>query len=150
MNCSPSCIKINNPIRNLLLPTIIFVFLDKAFAYIFYATLFKDVWMPYASLWRPMELSNYWFFGMSAAGAFYAFLISFFYAWTCNLAKKQICIFGFSFAVFLVSRFSGEIYDYLMYPYNTKMMFLGMSHGFFTLTSWAFISKKIFVIQNKN
>ena len=150
MKCWSECTKINNPVRNLLLPAIVFAVVDKVFGYLFYAKLFKNVWEPYASLWRPMELVNYWCFGMTAVGISYALIISFLYTKICDLAKKQICLVGFAFGVFIIGRFVGEIYDYLMYPYDLKVMFLGLAHGFFVMISWALISKKIFVINSQN
>ena len=150
MNCPSSCLKINNPIRNLLLPVIVFALIEKLFGYLFYMTLFQDVWTPYESLFRPMDQVNYWCLGMTIVGAIYALMISFFYVKLCNLSKKQICLFGFAFVAFLLGRFFGEIYQYLMYPYDLKMMFLGMSQGFVTILVWALICKKIFVINVKN
>lgn len=150
MNCPSECLKINNPIRNLLLPVLVYAVVEKFFGYLFYMTLFQGVWMPYETMWRPMELMNYWCIGMTAVGIAYALVISFLYVKLCDIAKKQICIFGFSMSVFLLGRFVGEIYGYLMYPYDLNVMFLGMAHGFFLLTTWALICKKIFVINSKN
>lgn len=147
MNCPSSCLKVNNPIRNLLIPTILFVVIDKLFGYLFYMTLFQDVWTPYTSMWRPMEESNYWCIGMTIVAAFYGFVISMLYVKICDLAKKQICVIGFAVALFIIGRFVGEIYGYLMYPYDLKMMFLGMGHGLALMVSWALASKKIFIIH---
>ena len=146
-NCNLSCLKINNPIRNLLLPAIVFIVIEKLFGYLFYMSLFKDIWMQYESLYRPMSDSKYWCVGMLLVSSFYALLISFFYIKICNLAKKRICLSGFAFAIFLIGRFTGEIYGYLMYPYNFQNLMLGMSHGFVTIFFWALISKKIFLIK---
>lgn len=147
MNCKSFCLKINNPLRNILVPVIIFLLFEKLSGYLFFATLFKSVWEPYTSLWRPMEDLR-WCVGMSIAAAIYALIISVFYVKICSLTKTTICLVGFTLTTFLLGRFFCEIYGYLMYPYDLKVMFLGMAQGLASMVVWAFICKKVFVINN--
>lgn len=143
-NCS-EYFKISHPIRNLLLPILVFVVVEKLFGFLFYMNLFKDIWTPFESIWRPMDKD--FCLKMTVIAAFYAFFISFLYTKACEKAKKRICIFGFAFAMFLVGRFIGEIYGFIMYPYSFDVMLLGMGHGITVMFFWALISQKIFVIK---
>lgn len=141
--------KIENPLRNILAPALIFLVLTQVFAVVFYGFVFPEIWLPYADLWRPMDQSAYWQYGMLATDLIYGIAISVIFVKISLFAQKTLNIFNFSLVLFLISRFSGEIYNFLMFPYDFSVALIGICHGAATLFFWALISRKIFNIKLK-
>lgn len=134
--------------RNLIFPALLYLFLEKLFGFIFYIALFKNWWLPYASIYRPMD-DFHWTITMPVAAFLYGVVISGLYYKCCKISQKQIPLLPFALVFFMVGRFFGEIYSYAMYPYSLETMLVGMLHGLFTMVFWALISKKIFVLNIK-
>ncbi len=147
--------KIENPLRNILAPALIFVIVSKIFGFLIYGKFLMSVWMPFIDLYRPMEQVEYWQFGMTAIDLFFGLLISIIFAKllvcknksNCDKKDSKCCIVGFAIAIFLLSRFVGEIYFFIMFPVTFDVALIGMLHGLLTMVSWALISKKIFDIK---
>lgn len=141
--------KIENPIRNILVPALVFVVVAKIFGALFYGILFQETFLAYQDLWRPMNQKQYWIHGMTAIDLFYGIILSISFAKLSIISKNSINILNFIFIIFLLTRFSGEIYNFIMFPYDLKVVLIGMAHGLFTFISWALISNKIFNIKTK-
>jgi hypothetical protein len=141
--------KIENPLRNILAPALVFLVLTQVFAVVFYGFIFPQTWLPYSDLWRPMDQAVYWQYGMLATDFIYGAAISIIFVKITVFSQKNLNIFFFSLALFLISRFSGEIYNFLMFPYDFSVASIGIFHGGATLFFWAAISNKIFNIKLK-
>lgn len=135
--------KIDNPLRNILAPAIIYVIVANIAAMLTYG-LFDQIWLPFASVWRPMEEACYWQIGMNAANLLTGLIISIIFVKLQCLSKNPVKICSFALILFILTRFIGEIYNYVMFPYDFSVALLGLAHGALTLLLWALISNKIF------
>ncbi len=141
--------KIENPLRNILLPALIFALTSFISALLTYG-IFMDKWHQFSHLFRP-ESENIWCLLIHITSLFYGVVLSVIYVKICKKTQKIISIYYYAFLVFLLSRFFGEIYSYLMIPYDFSFALIGLAHGFLSIYFWALISKRIFNFNlNKN
>lgn len=137
---------INNPIRNLLIPPLVYLFVEKFAGYFLYMKAFPSLWLPFVDIWRPMS-DPHWSITMPILALFYGFVISFIYLNIAKNGKSTLNIFKYSLVFFIIGRVFGELYNFAMFPYGFGVAIIGMIHGFVTIMLWALICQKIFILK---
>lgn len=113
-----------------ILGGVAFGIIGEIFGYLIYGVLFAK-WSEQASqLWRPME-SLHWRIGMPLADIFSGLMISLGYALLYKGIPGAGLMKGLTFGLilWLITRFAGELFWYVMSPIPFMLVVAGWLHG---------------------